>query len=44
VALLYGHGHGEDLEDAEEMLLRLLAFAEAGKRPRYGVELLGGSL
>jgi hypothetical protein len=41
VALLYGHGHGEDLQDAEQTLLCLLAFAAEGRRPRYGAELLG---
>jgi hypothetical protein len=41
VALLYGHGHGEDLEDAEQTLLCLLALAAEGRRPRYGAELLG---
>jgi hypothetical protein len=41
VALLYGHGHGEDLQDAEETLLCLLALAAEGRRPRYGAELLG---
>lgn len=41
VALLYGNGHGEDLEDAEQTLLCLLALAAEGRRPRYGAELLG---
>lgn len=41
VALLYGHGHGETLEDAEQTLLCLLALASDGRRPRYGAEFLG---
>jgi hypothetical protein len=41
VALLYGNGHGEDLEDAEQTLLCLLALAAEGRRARYGAELLG---
>lgn len=43
VALLYAHGHGDSLDDAEQTLLCLLALASEGRRPRYGRELLGGT-
>lgn len=37
-ALLYGHHHGESLEDSEAILAELLAMASVGRRPRWAAE------
>lgn len=39
IALLYGHGHGESMLDAEDILGEVLALAVQGRRPRFGREV-----
>jgi hypothetical protein len=38
-ALIYGHGIGQDLDEATELLEEVLDMAREGRRPRCGVEL-----
>jgi hypothetical protein len=42
VALLYAHQIAPTMIEAREVLTVVLKMAQAGRRPRYGAELLGG--
>lgn len=39
IALLYGHGHGDSIKEAGELLGTVLEMCALGRRPRYGLEL-----
>lgn len=39
IALLYAHGHGDSMLEAEEILGEVLALAVEGRRPRFGNEV-----
>lgn len=36
--LMVAEGHADDVSEAAEIIVSLLAYAEAGRRPRFGVE------